>query len=608
MSDFSTVLIEDSRLQITDQVTYGVVAGAAQSTYQQFAATSASASSLIWNIIVPSEQIVIDKNILIRTQINCTLTITNIPVNDVAFEYGTSAAFQAFPFNHLINTASCSINNSNTSVNQKDVLPALLRLYDRRELNRYRSMTPVALDGAYANNADCANIIYAGGINTANSKLNSPLGSYGQSPLDADFIPRGAYALDAMEVVHTSAIGPVVNSSLVSLGAADTFVIALSITVTEPMLCLSPFTSTPYGNNQAGLLGINNMNFTLNMDANCSRLFSYTRTVNAVVSITGGCTINGAALQPFVNPTVLLNLLTLQPSQYSKIKSRNVLPYYDVPRYLSNPTQTVAVAAWVKPDYAAGTAGALTSVQLTSTSLQLNVIPDKILIFARIPMATQTIKNTDTFMKINSISVSFNNVSGLLSAAQPQDLYKMSVMNGSNQSWAEFVGYANTASLNASETDGYSGVVATGGSLLVIDPAKNFNLPDFLSNGSLGQFQLQFNLNVSNQYNVAFNPEIVVICCNSGIFSTMQGASQFNIGLLTKQKILETKSQDAVAAIDTHEYSRLVGGRMDDANLAGLAQLVRKFRHRRGASSGSGSGGAASGGGFSGGRLSKHLL
>jgi hypothetical protein len=604
MSDFSTVLIEDSRLQITDQVTYGVIAGAAQSTYQQFAATSASASSLIWNIIVPSEQIVIDKNILIRTQINCTLTISNIVAGEIAFEYGSLGSFQAFPFNHLINTASCSINNSNTSVNQKDVLPALLRLYDRRELNRYRSMTPVALDGAYANNTDCANVTGAAPL-VVSSKLNSPFGSYAQSPLDADFIPRGAYALDAMEVVHTSAVGPVVNNSLISLANADTFVIALSITVTEPMLCLSPFTSTPYGNNQAGLLGINNMNFTLNMDATCSRLFSYARTVNAVVSITGGCTIAGAARQPFVNPTVLLNLLTLQPSQYSKIKSRNVLPYYDVPRYLSNPTQTVATAAWVQPDYSAGTAGLLTSVQLTSTSLQLNVIPDKILIFARKPMATQTIKDTDTFMKINSISVSFNNVSGLLSAAQPQDLYKMSVMNGSNQSWAEFVGYANTTELNGVTTTGFSTIVATGGSLLVIDPAKNFNLPDFLSNGSLGQFQLQFNLNVSNQYNVAFNPEIVVICCNSGIFSTMQGASQFNIGLLTKQKILETKSQDAVASIDTHEYSRLVGGRLDDANLAGLAQLVRRFRHRRGAS---GSGGAMSGGGYSGGRLSKHLL
>jgi hypothetical protein len=278
-----------------------------------------------------------------------------------------------------------------------------------------------------------------------------------------------------------------------------------------------------------------------------------------------------------------------------------------VPRYLSNPTQTVPLAAWIVPVYNGATAlirtGTLSSAQLTSTSLQLNVIPDKILIFARIPMSQQTIQNTDTFMKINSISVSFNNVSGLLSAAQPQDLYKMSVMNGSNQSWAEFVGYTSNTRLNGLTTDGYPNLTGTGGSLLVIDPAKNFNLPDFLSNGSLGQFQLQFNLNVSNQYDVAFNPEICVICCNSGIFSTMQGASQFNIGLLTKQKILETKSQDAVASIDTHEYARLVGGRMDDGALSGLSQLVRKWRMRKGSS-----GGAMSGGAFSGGRLSKHLL
>jgi hypothetical protein len=613
MSDFATVLIEDSRLQITDQVTYGVVAGAAQSTYQQFAATSASSSSLIFNVIVPSEQIVIDKNILFRTTINCTVRVTGVPATEPAFAYGGLNAFQAFPFNHLINTASCSINNSNTSVNQKDVLPAILRLYDRRELNRYRSMTPVALDGAFAdyNDMQATTGVAATGI----SYSNNPLNSYGFSPLDSDFVPRGAFPLNAYQIDHYDAAGGLIDHSVISANVTDVFLIGLSITVTEPMLCLSPFTSTPYGNNQAGLLGINNMNFTLNIDSSFSRLMSASLTGVAyagagayTTTISPGCTIGGVNLQPFVAPQILLNLLTLQPSQYAKIKSRNVLPYYDVPRYLSNPTQNAPMPAYVAPDFSVvpATAGVYTTQTLTSTSLQINVIPDKILIMVRKQMSSQTIKDPDAFLTINSISVSFNNVSGLLSACQAQDLYKISVMNGSNQNWSEFGGRVSAAKINGEgATTGHISLIGTGGSLLVLDPAKNFNLPDFLSNGSLGQFQLQFNINVSNQFKEDVLPEICVICCNSGIFSTMQGASQFNIGLLTKQKILETKSQDAVAAIDTHEYSRLVGGRMDDANLAGLAQLVRKFRHRRGAS---GSGGAMSGGGYSGGRLSKHLL
>ena len=43
-----------------------------------------------------------------------------------------------------------------------------------------------------------------------------------------------------------------------------------------------------------------------------------------------------------------------------------------------------------------------------------------------------------------------------------------------------------------------SNVRATQGSLLVVKPAYNFNLPTFLSGGSLGQFGLQITLNATN--------------------------------------------------------------------------------------------------------------
>ena len=59
--NFRTVLIEDCVLSgLTDKVKYGVVKGGANITAVQFNAVSASASQIVLNIQVSSENVVID--------------------------------------------------------------------------------------------------------------------------------------------------------------------------------------------------------------------------------------------------------------------------------------------------------------------------------------------------------------------------------------------------------------------------------------------------------------------------------------------------------------------------------------------------------------------
>lgn len=54
MSDFRTVLIEDSRIaDITATEVFGVQSSASQSTYQQFQAVSSSNSAITFNVQVP---------------------------------------------------------------------------------------------------------------------------------------------------------------------------------------------------------------------------------------------------------------------------------------------------------------------------------------------------------------------------------------------------------------------------------------------------------------------------------------------------------------------------------------------------------------------------
>lgn len=612
MSDFKTVLIEDSRIaDITASETFGVQSSASQSTYQQYQATSTSNSSIVWNVQVPSENIVIDRHVLMSTQLAFVINAGSVPVGQQVFQYGLTESLQAFPLNSLLTTVQATINNVSVTSNMQDILPMLMRMTDRRELSRYNSMTPSLPDSAWGE--------YRNAVGTN----SNPLASYNNSSYDECFEPRGAYNLNFIQIDHFIG-GVYADSSPVSTNVNDTWRIYIKVTVTEPFLALSPFINCEPGN-KAGLVGVNNMSFVLNIDNTCRRLFS---TANNVVNgggdgLTGyinsiqlgwSTAPNGGQAQPvgFSNARLLFNFLSLQPEQYAKISTKNVVPYLDYPRYLTTFTSGTTIPA-----------GATST--LTSQSVQLNQIPDLILICARIPMSRQDWNYASSFLSIENISVNFNNASGLLASATVQDLYNISVRNGSSQSYYEFSGEA----VVNNNVSGGTRTVPTTGSLLVLNPVFDFSLPSYLSASSLGQYQFQFNLQVRNQYSFAIaQPEICIITMNSGIFVTQQGTSQVFTGVLTKEQVLRTKEQNPVPHLDSQEYARMVGGKLGNRGMGGLAKMVKDVPKMASAlfgksasaaaqggamsagamSAGAMCGGALSGGRKSGSKLAKHLM
>ena len=207
-------------------------------------------------------------------------------------------------------------------------------------------------------------------------------------------------------MVHQPAAGGApVDGSLQSTNAADTFNITFQVSVVEPLF-LSPFANNE--NDKAGFLGINNMVLTINLDTACKRLFS---------SSTGYIPNNAIQLTQVSNSSaLLLNFLSLQPEQYAKINAKNVLPYLDMPRYLYNTQQTLAA-------YNPAVSINQQITQLTFNNIQLNQIPDLIMIVARLPMATQNCNNSSFFLPIRGISINFNNQSGILSSATANQLF-----------------------------------------------------------------------------------------------------------------------------------------------------------------------------------------
>ena len=284
-------------------------------------------------------------------------------------------------------------------------------------------------------------------------------------------------------------------------------------------------------------------------------------------------------------PTMLLKFLSTQGSDI--VKSKNVVPYTDYPRYITTNLTTMTPAL--------GRA----RVSQTTQNLQLNQMPSKIIVCIRKRMGDQYYGDSSTFLTITDVTINLNNASGLLSSASQQDLWRMSARNGSNQTWLQFAGLATKVGAYAAPANGITSI-GTGGSLLVLNPAFDLSLPDYISGGSLGNYNLQISLGCVNQYGGPDDifPEIVIMCVNEGILTTVQGVTSTFTGVLTKEMVLNAKTQHAVSsAVDR----RMIGGRMHESH--------RFAHHMHGAASSGGqsSGGQSSGGARSGGKLA-HLL
>lgn len=592
MSDFKTILVKDSVIgDITSDLDFAVKSGASQTTFQPFPSTSASNSALIWNVQVPSENVVIGRDVLLNTALVVELSYGGgVPLGNSVWSYGNTDAFQAFPLNSLFTTATAQINNTTVSINTKDVLPSLLRMNNSRELYRYNSMTPALPDQAYGYYGDAVN------------SNNNPLASYNNASYDLDQVPRGAFPI--IYKVARFVNGVYQDASPISTAVAgETWKIGVATIVTEPIF-LSPFIWANPEYNCQGLLGINNMAFTFNIDATASRAWS---TGNPYFT---GITLGSPTAQCFNQtsaftlpttpagqtslisstlgvPSLLFKFLSTQPSDL--IQTKNVVPYMDFPRYLTssanNPTFT-----------AVGQSG----VRVNSSNLQINQIPDYFIITARIPMSQQTPSLSMSQFVIQNISINLNNQSGLLSSASQYDLWRTSSKNGSAQSWAEFSG------LQSSFTNGVSQNIATTGSVLVLSPPYDLSLPNYISSGSLGNYNFQFSVTLASQFpqeiydlfNDSIPIELCVVCVNSGIFSTQQGVSAVYTGILTKEMVLSSVNGQQASAMTSQETSRMIGGQM----LNGALTAIRGMRkHHKGGAMGMASSGGAMGSASSGG-------
>ena len=360
-----------------------------------------------------------------------------------------------------------------------------------------------------------------------------------------------------------------------SPGATDVYRLYFRFKSTERLL-MSPFIFADDHEVSTGLFGIQNIQLLMNFQnpVAAGRLLRWTSTV-PVLGYPLSVTVSNQQLQslnsgsPFINPVVNIQYLT--PSMDVPLPAKNIVPYQDFPRYISQ--QNIGTIA---PTVFTANVGSLpVGTPLNSQTITLSAIPDLLCIFVKpnlyvttpggsTPDATQA----DWFLPITGISVNFDNYAGLLSAHTQEQLYRMSVMNGLEMDFDQWRGYASTASAwNANSTapnQYWGGVTPLTGGPLFLKPGRDIVLQAGQAPSLIGNFSLQFTLYVQNQTGVSQTAaQVYVIAINSGYLETIKGSSRIIKGILTEQDILSAPMGPGSA--EAHMERMLGAGMISEA-------------------------------------------
>lgn len=378
--------------------------------------------------------------------------------------YGVTTSLRQFPLSSVMTNMKMTINNTSADINMSDVIHALMR-YGHLDQVRDEYAIGAAMADPWQD--------YTSGLGS----VNNSLGGYGDNTYQ-----------------QTNAL-PYVSLSQTSTAAT------LIVDITEPIF-LSPLY---FGHgNESMFIGVQSMDFNFNFANGLSRMLAHD-SVN-------GNTISSVTVSFPSAPALLFNYVTPNEvvSPVSDVKGY-IYPLFTVDRYPS-PAFSLAANA---------------SVTVNGPNIQLNSIPDSIIVLARRSNDTADFTTTDTFAVMNSISVDWNNRQGILSSATSQDLYSIARNNGLNQSWTAWAQNV--------------------GSPLKLTFGGDIPLSPIESPGLLQNSQLQITANFTNKSLSTVSYVMYVIVISSGSWTITANRSVAQIGVISRQDILDARQSKFVS-------------------------------------------------------------
>ena len=541
MSELNTFLVSDARYSdVTDKLSVAVKDGPASVIPQKYKHNSNSQSTTLYNVNVPSENTLIDRNFKIQGALSCYYE-TTVALTDAEFSFKVVPA--AFPLNQALQSASLTINNSKVSVQSTDIVNILTKQFHQKFLSKHEQMTPNYVDKYYAKAVDAAvdnaTSSYMKGVEFAEKDSDTVGRADANFSVTVTLAGVEQTAIDGLYTIATNNEG--------------TLRVACTINLSESILGLP---TLELKEEEAGYLSINSLELVLQWNdmRNCFNISG-----SRVWKSYAGDTTNSLVLDD--SSYLNLRYMSLHASQYAKLNSKNILPYDEYVAYKRNIT------------------GSDSGATEQTDVISMRQIPEKIIMVVRPQYKEMKPQFSNNLCyPINTLNITFNNVAGLLSSYDQRDLYVMSRRNGSQQTWNEFRGIVKNGDGNE---------IASIGSIVVIDPVRDLGLSDFLSSGSLGQFSFQATVSYSNILNHVHGSsstnadgweslEIATICNYAGILISDKGSSSTMSGLLTKQSVLEAKSSGK-SVIDYEQVQQMTGGNAYKNGLSSLGALYSRY-------------------------------
>lgn len=547
-SDIVKEAVFDARVVQANPIKYAVERGGTAVTASPYNALSQTPAQHSYQINVPSQNVWIDRAMDWESTVSLRMNVAigagseaqpgageNVPV----ITFGRDMALAPFPLHSLVSIAQATINDTTVTLNTGDVLYEIMRLCDYKK-HRLSRTCPTMLD-RFARYSDSANGVY-GVLNdylSATEPAEQPNGAffnirYADPNTGAVLSGNNSYAFGGVTVNFVNGV-PVRTQAPTAEPAQ--YPIGIQFTSTEKLV-LSPFIFANACEWEAGLFGVNNMQFVFTLKGDISRVIRNStfngRTVSAVQFIGDGFAGSRILVQ-FISPPLDLPLPTI-----------NTVPFMDFPRY---------------PQQVQSQLNSNERTRVQSQNIVLPAVPDFLIIYCK--KNSLTSQEGDFYLPITNISINWDNMAGLLSAQTASQLYQLSVHNGLEMDFNAWNGLAVSSSYNngvpAVTAGGQSEYVQSVGGFLVIKPGQDYGLQAGIAPGIIGNFSLQYTAEVYNPGALipSNGATLFTIAVFSGFFQTLAGSSRVIRGPLSEADVISAP----MAEYQTRDsLNRIVGG------------------------------------------------
>ena len=524
----ATQRVVDSRTDVNSYArrTYQIFDGPQDTGFVRIPPDGSVASEQMnFTLNPPSTRVFVNRRLSILCKFRVKLT-GKLRLNQYAFNYsGTGAtsesgvtlgasavkngvAPRSFPLANATRSLQVSINNDRLSQNLGQYWRATTRYANglgQSEIDQGLAPTQLDIVQDYSQAAGTA---------------ISPFGSRGGNP-----VQTSRASLYGIHIISNP-------SGTETAGVLDDKESIIEFTTIEPLF-LSPFLFQR-GSQDTGLIGIQTMNLQLTLGGRGPNGLGH-----AVLSLAGfgpNCpyflddrNINGVTtLAPMVDlsttvveAAVYVNYLT--PDALQIIPPINNYPYYEPIVNITSGPSFVAAGA---------------SGQINMNNIQLNSIPSRLLLFVDERDGGALAWRSDTYCRIDSINVSFDNRDAILSGATTVDLYNIAAKNNTNLTWTEW----------NRDT----------GSVLALDFGEDIPLRSNQAVGLRGSYNLRIIVNYTNVFSQSLNADsyssakplnygvnLTCVIISTGVMTVAQQNVIRSVGILTNEDVINSKEQAA---------------------------------------------------------------